>query len=138
MPGNLLREASDLAKSDGSGSQLHLKLIFTPGRDGCLTSVQRLKHSPEKAAGWRREGAAEGKVTSLLLHQLPSPDGYHQNAEQLWEREEVEFRAELGASDECYISASSSIMVRIDGSLQAHSPLPHLQSRAGKSMACVW
>lgn len=74
MPGNLLREASDLAKSDGNSSQLHLKLIFAPARDGCLTSVWRLKHSSEKAAGWRREGAAEGKVTCLLLHQLPSPD----------------------------------------------------------------
>lgn len=74
MPGNLLREASDLAKSEGNSSQLHLKLIFTPGRDSCLTSVQRLKHSPEKAAGWRCEGAAEGKVRSLLLHQLPIPD----------------------------------------------------------------
>lgn len=74
MPGNVLREASDLAKSDGNTSQLHLRLIFTPARDGCLTSVWRLQHSPEKAAGWRCEGAAEGKEMCLLLHQLPIPD----------------------------------------------------------------
>lgn len=74
MPGNLLREVSDLAKSDGNSSQLHLKLIFTPGRDGCLTSVPRLKHSPEKAAGGKCEGAAEGKIMCMLLHQLPIPN----------------------------------------------------------------
>lgn len=38
---------------------------------------------------------------------------YSQNAEQLWEREEVELGAELGARDGCYISTSSSGMVRI-------------------------
>lgn len=38
---------------------------------------------------------------------------YCQKAEQLWEREEVELGAELGARDGCYISTSSSVMVRI-------------------------
>lgn len=103
MPGNLLREASDLAKSGRNSSQLHLKLIFTPARDGCLTGVQRLKHRPEKAAGWRGEGAAEGKVTSLLLQQLPSPDDL--SSKHCGKGKKL--GAELGARDGCYISTTS-------------------------------
>lgn len=41
MPESLLRMASGLGKIDGNSSQLHLKLIFTPARDSCLTSAWR-------------------------------------------------------------------------------------------------